>query len=164
MRETENSIAEHVVNSNNGTFMSDLKEAIKLVQEMEDDILGGAPSPEMPGEMGGPEMGAEPLEPSEPPISDTAIGADTEGETALGLLQQMKELLAQIAMAVVPPEEGAPGEEGMEGAPPIEGEGEMPPEPPTDEEIPSEETPEGSEEESKPEEEEEEFPNRRPSK
>jgi len=167
MRELENPVMERVVNSNNGKSMSDLnlKEAIKLVQEMEDDILGGAgASPEMPGDMGAPE--AEPIEPMEPPISDTAIGADTEGETALGLLGQMKELLQQIAMAVAPPEEGMPGEEGEmpPGAEGAEGMGDMPPEPPTDEEIPSEEAPEGHEEEDEKEPFEEAAPNRRPSK
>lgn len=169
MQEIENPIMERVVNSNNGKSMSDLnlKEAIKLVHEMEDDILGDAgASPEMPGDMGAPDV--EPLEPSEPPISDTAIGADTEGETALGLLTQMKELLTQIAMAVAPPEEGMPGEEGemppgAEGGEGAEGMTDMPPEPPTDEEIPSEESPEGGEEEEY-EEVEEATPNRRPSK
>ena len=170
MREIENPIIERVVTSNNGKSMSDLnlKEAIKLVQEMEDDILGAAgAAPEMPGDMGAPDMDAEPLEPSEPPISDTAIGADTEGDTALGLLTQMKELLTQIAMAVAPPEEGMPGEEGEmpPGAEGAEGMGDMPPEPPTDEEIPSEEATEGGEEkEEEFEEVEEATPNRRPSK
>jgi hypothetical protein len=173
VREIENPITERVVNSNNGENMNDLKEAIKLVQEMEDDILGGdGASPELPGDIGAP--GAEPLEPSEPPISDTAIGADTEGDSALGLLAQMKDLLTQIATAVAPPpEEGAPGEEGLEGGEPGAeggmpgGEGEMPPEPPTDEEIPSEEGPGGEEEGGggNPfKDEEEEHANRRPSK
>jgi len=165
MREIENPIMECVVNSNIGKSMSDLKlkEAIKLVQEMEDDILDGGASPEMPGDMGPSD--AEPLEPSEPPISDAAIGADTEGETALSLLTQMKELLTQIAMAVAPPEEGVPGEEG-EMPPGAEGMGDMPPEPMADEETPSEEFPEGDEEEEEDDKEpfEEAAPNRRPSK
>ena len=164
--ELENPVMERVVNANNGKNMSDLKQAIKLVQEMEDDILDrGAESPEAMGDMGdmsAPE--AEPLEPSEPPVSDAAIGADTEGDTALGLLQQMKELLTQIAMAVAPAE-GAEGEAGMEGEMPPGLEGAMPPEPPSDEEIPSEEAPEGHEEDEDDEfeEVEEGTPNRRPS-
>jgi len=161
----ENLIVERVVNSNNGKSMSDLnlKEAIKFVQEMEDDILdAGGASPEMPGMA----PDSEPLEPSEPPISDTAIGADTEGDTALGLLGQMKELLTQIAMAVAPPEEGMAGEEG-DMPPGAGGAGGMPPEPPSDEVIPSEDSLEGKEEEEEEEEKEpfeEAAPNRRPSK
>ena len=165
----QKSIMERVVSSNNGKTMSDLKAAIKLVQEREDDILGaegGAP-PEMPSSMG--DAGAELPEPSEPPVSDTAIGADTEGTTALSLLQQMTSLLQQIATAVVPPEEGMPGEEGEEGLGLEGGEGgdigdmgDMPPELPPDKEIPSEEAP--GEEEEEDEEFEEAAPNRRPSK
>lgn len=168
MREIENPVTERVVNSNNGKSMSDpnLKQAIKLVQEMEDDILGGdTAAPEMPGDMGAPE--AEPVEPMEPPISDTAIGADTEGDTALGLLTQMKELLTQIATAVAPSEGGLPGEEG-DMPPGAEGMGDMPPEPLEDEEFSSEESSEEGDADDDDEDEGESFekatPNRRPGK
>ena len=138
-----------VVTPNNGNIMSNLNEAIKLVHEMEDDLLNGGAA-DAAGT--GPETGAgafdmaEPLEPSEPPVSDMAIGADTEGDTALGLLRQMKDLLTQIVTVVAPPEEmggegeggegmGAEGVGGMGAEGPAGG---MPPEGFNDEEIPSE--------------------------
>ncbi len=141
-RSSENILVEHVVKSNIED-MNDLKQAIALVEEMEDELIdAGATAP------GAAEAPPDPsLEPSEPPISDTAIGADTEGDTALGLLQQMKDLLTRIADQVAPPEtegELPPGEEGAGDLA-----GDMPPLPP-DEEIPDEgELPpeEGAEEE-----------------
>lgn len=137
-------ILESVVKPN-GDTMSNINEAIKLVEEMEADELshlqaGGAPDMGV-GDMGGADIGGETLEPSEPPVSDTAIGADTEGDTALGLLRDMKTSLQQIAAAVAPVEELPP--DGMGGAPggapggaiPPGGEDEaipMPDEPPAD--------------------------------
>lgn len=139
-------ILESVVNANSDN-MSNIQEAVKLVREMiddEEDRLGsetGAPPVDLDGMgpidgggMGGEGMGGE-LEPSEPPISDTAIGADTEGVTALSLLKSIDTSLQQIAMAVAPPELGAE-EAGMqggpEGAPEGGGEIPMPDEPPAD--------------------------------
>ena len=171
-----NLLVERVVNPNAELFMTTLTEAKSLVEELEDDVLQdyGA-SPVGLEEPSGGGMGLEPIE---PPISDTAIGADTEADTALGLLRQMRDLLTQLVVAEVPAGEeelpgvgagAAPGEEG--------GEFEMPPEPPSDEETPTEEAGEmvepeeergerehaegGSEEEE--EKEREERPNRRPS-
>jgi hypothetical protein len=139
-QEIKKSVNESVVNSNNGINMSNLNEALKLVREMEDDLVSGAPTGlDMGAETGADQFGAEePLEPSEPPVSDSAIGADTEGETALGLLRQMTDLLQQITTAVAPPpEDGELGElEGEVDGAPVSGTvgSEMPPEPPSDEE------------------------------
>lgn len=142
--------------------MNTLLEAKKIVEEMEDEALradsagGPGAGPEMGdigGDMGGAEMGdmgggadVDMLPPGEPPISDTAIGADTEGDTALGLLTQMKDLLTVLVTAVAPESEVAP--EAEAGGPPgaiaggeAGGEfdmGDMPPEPPVDAEVPTE--------------------------
>jgi hypothetical protein len=111
-------ILESVVSAN-GKSMSNIKEAIKLVEELEaDEIQLGD---EMPAtDMGlGSDIGGETLEPSEPAVSDSAIGADTEGDTALSLLRSIKTSLEQIAAAVAPVDAlPAPGEagEGVEGA------------------------------------------------
>lgn len=129
-------ILESVVNAN-GDNMSNINEAIKLVEEMEVDELDHLGSEAPPADMGGPEFGGDTLEPSEPPMSDSAIGADTEGETALSLLRKMSISLEQIAAAVAPVEAppGAEGETGGMGGemPPEGGEGvPMPDEPPID--------------------------------
>lgn len=149
-------ILESVVNPN-GEIMSNIKDAIKLVEEMEADELSHLGSEAPPSDMGlGSDVGGDTLEPSEPPMSDSAIGADTEGESALSLLRSMKQSLEQIAAAVAPIEEMPPGAEGMEGGMggpggmPIEGEGEgapgeegmpMPDEPPADDELAAESGP-----------------------
>jgi len=116
--------------------MSTLNEAIKLVEEMETDELSHMDSGAPPTDMGvGSDIGGDTLEPSEPPMSDSAIGADTEGESALSLLRSMKNSLEQIAAAVAPVEEmppGAEGEMGMEGGGGGGGEIPMPDEPPVD--------------------------------
>lgn len=55
------------------------------------------------------------LPPSEPPMSDSAVGADSEGSLALGLLREIRDFLGQLSAALAPaPEEGAEGE-GAEG-------------------------------------------------
>src|SRR5574337_132680 len=155
-------ILESVVNPNSDN-MSNLLEAKKLVREMIDDeedrlSLGsetGAPPVDLEG---GAEpigdLGGDMLEPSEPPVSDSAIGADTEGVTALSLLQSIDQSLQQIAMAVAPPEMGPEagvegGAPGAPGAIPGEGEGEvpMPDEPPSDIEAAAEEGEEAGAEE-----------------
>lgn len=122
-------ILESVVNAN-GDNMSNIQEAIRLVEEMKVDELDHLGSEAPPADTGG-DLGGETLEPSEPPVSDSAVGADTEGETALSLLRSIKLSLEQIAAAVAPVEEMPP--EGEDGMPP-EGEGEipMPDEPPVD--------------------------------
>lgn len=136
-------ILESVVRPN-GEIMSNITEAIKLVEEMEADELDHIGSEAPPSDMGIEDIGGDTLEPSEPPVSDSAIGADTEGESALSLLRSMKNSLEQIAAAVAPVEEMPPGAEGADGmggmgGPPVpaegaEGEGElpMPDEPPAD--------------------------------
>jgi len=136
-------ILESVVKTN-GESMSNIKEAIKLVEEMEADEFSHLQSEAPPADMGlDSDIGGETLEPSEPPMSDSAIGADTEGESALSLLRSMKNSLEQIAAAVAPVEAmpGEGGPEGMEGGIPGEGGGggaggagdiPMPDEPPAD--------------------------------
>jgi hypothetical protein len=80
--------------------------------------MGGG---EMGGEMGGDPMGGD-LPPSEPPMSDSAAGADSEGSAALGLLREIRDFLGQLSSALVPQEE--PEAEAGGPAAPIEGEGE----------------------------------------
>lgn len=148
--QTENSVIE---------IMNDLIEAKKLIEELEQDALQ---APEAP--VGG-EFDSS-LEPSEPPVSDTAIGADTEGETALSLLRGIKTDLDRLADELAPLPE--PGDEAGEGAPEeIEGEGAGVP-PSADDIIPSpegegagEEGGEGGEGGAE-EEDDDEIPNRRP--
>lgn len=142
-----NLILESVVTTN-GESMNAINEALKLVEDMETDELNhagsGGPPPGMGGDMGGGgEIGGETLEPMEPPVSDSAIGADTEGDSALSLLRSMKMSLEQIAAAIAPPmEELPPGEEGAleggmggAGGPGGEGEIPMPDEPPVDADV-----------------------------
>lgn len=110
----KNFVMECVVTANGDSMSTNLKQAIELVEEMEADELASAPEPET-------------LEPSEPPVSDSAVGADTEGDTALSLLRQMRDFLAQLATALAPeetPEDVEAEEEEEEGLLPEEGEGE----------------------------------------
>jgi hypothetical protein len=71
--------------------------------------------------MGGEPMGGD-LPPSEPPVSDSAVGADSQGSAALGLLREIRDFLGQLASALVPQEE--PEAEAGGPAAPIGGEGE----------------------------------------
>lgn len=119
----------------NETSMSTLTEAIQLVKEMEDDELEARASAAEDDTLSDPDIGGSvedddfdlssppPTNPTEPPISDAAVGADTEGETALSLLRQMRDSLTQIVTAIAPASaEGV--EPGTEGELPGEGEGE----------------------------------------
>jgi hypothetical protein len=148
----KNFLLECVVNANGDSMSTTLNEAIKLVEEMEADELTASPAA-APLD--------EPMEPMEPPVSDSAVGADTEEDTALGLLRQMRDSLLQLATALAPeetPEEMA----GEEAAADAEGGGgfpsDMPAEPPSDDF--GGEAPASGEAED--EDEEEEAPNRRP--
>lgn len=82
--------------------------------------MGGEPMGDEMGAMGGP--GGGDLPPSEPPMSDSAAGADSEGSAALGLLREIAGFLGQLASALVPQED--PEAEAGGPAAPIEGEGE----------------------------------------
>jgi len=127
-----NLILESVVKTN-GESMSTINEAIKLVSEMEADELDHIDSGAPPTDMDvGSDIGGDTLQPSEPPVSDSAIGADTEGDSALSLLRSMKNALEQIAAAVAPIEELPPGAEAGEGAAGGAGAMPMPDEPPSD--------------------------------
>lgn len=112
-----------VVITNSGKAMSnELREALQLVEEIRDDISATQGPDEFEGGAGDDTIGnadmAPDLPPSEPPISDSALGADTEGDTALGLLTQMRDALQQLATALAPPpaDDMALGAEGAEGA------------------------------------------------
>lgn len=127
-----NLILDSVVNANGDTNMNPINEALKLVEEMEADEMQHLDSdPGADGLSLGGADGAAPGElpdPSEPPVSDSAIGADTEGDSALGLLRSMKTSLEQIAAAVAPVEELPPGgPAGAIGGPGDAGGGELPP-------------------------------------
>jgi hypothetical protein len=67
--------------------MTKLQEAIKIVEEVEQDELS-AP-------VGG-DVAVDVPPPSEPPVSDDAVGADTEGNIALQLLTDIKDLLSEL--------------------------------------------------------------------
>jgi hypothetical protein len=98
--------------------VDDLGAGGDLPPEGGEDIgaMGGEP---MGDELGGP--GGD-LPPSEPPMSDSAVGADSQGSAALGLLREIRDFLGQLASALVPMEE--PEAEAGGPAAPIEGEGE----------------------------------------
>lgn len=80
-------------------------DARKIILEMEDELANA--EPEMP-----PADGSS--MPVEPPISDNAIGASTEDNVALGLLREIRDLLAALVT----------DEEGDLEEPPLPGEGE----------------------------------------
>lgn len=124
--------------------MTALNEAYKLIQEVEDAEVE-SPS-EIAADMGGPEGAPDMPPPSEPPVSDDAVGADTEGNVVLQLLSDIKDLLAQLVGAEEAEIEG--GE-----MPPIPGEGE-------EEEVPVDAIPEAPEDEEEEDEEEEFLPGR----
>nr|WP_288916228.1 hypothetical protein [uncultured Pseudomonas sp.] len=132
-----------VVNPNGiKTNMNSLTEAQKIIREMEEEEIkfqdqegGGDVALEEPpmGGPGGPDAGGSEfggdagldmpgaegagldLPPSEPPMSDSAVGADTEGNVVLGLLGDIRNFLAQLASALVPEPETEEGAEGGEG-------------------------------------------------
>jgi hypothetical protein len=131
----------------NGKNMNALTEAQRIISELEQDELAslraagqedqGAPESLPPaGDMGGgdnfdaqgggdlppgDDMGAD-LPPSEPPVSDSAVGADSEGQVALQLLGEIRDFLGQLASALAPAPEPEEGEMGEGGAGPIGGE------------------------------------------
>ena len=140
-----------VVSATGTQFMSQLTEAVKLIEELEVEEKEFQESPDaaLLDQATGPEALDALPEPTEPPISDAAIGADTEGETALGLLRQSRDLLAQLVSAVAPEPEAAEagaedavaiGAEVTPGAPgDDDGASTLPAEPPSeDDEVPTE--------------------------
>jgi len=95
-----------------------VENARRLVVEMGDELGGLDDVGEMP-----PPSGAD--MPVEPPVSDSAVGASTQDNVALGLLREIRDLLADLAAAEAAeggeapelPEEGEelePGEGGEE--------------------------------------------------
>lgn len=131
-----------VVNPNGiKTNMNSLTEAQKIIREMEEEEIkfqdqegggdvalqeppaGGPEALDAGGDFGGDagldlpggEGAGLDLPPSEPPVSDSAVGADTEGNVVLGLLGDIRNFLAQLASALVPEPETEEGAEGAEG-------------------------------------------------
>jgi hypothetical protein len=107
--------------------MNALDESVKIIEnlqfrqrraisEMHDDEFDSAAPPESGAgdEPLDDDPNADALPPSEPPVSDTAVGADTEGQVVLGLLADIKDLLGQL-VAVQAPEEIEGDEAGEEG-------------------------------------------------
>ena len=95
-----------------------VKNAYKLVVEMGDELgdeLGGLDSAGDVGDMPSP-SGAD--MPMEPPVSDSAVGASTQDNVAVGLLREIRDLLADLVA-----DEAAEGGE----APEIPEEGELEP-------------------------------------
>ncbi len=89
-----------------------LEDARKLVVEMGDDLGGLGDVGEMP-----PPSGTD--MPLEPPMSDSAVGASTQDNVALGLLREIRDLLADLAASEaaeggeapeIPEDELEPGE------------------------------------------------------
>ena len=85
-----------------------VENARRLVIEMGDELGGLDDVGEMP-----PPSGAS--MPMEPPVSDSAVGASTEDNVALGLLREIRDLLADLAAHEAAEEGGEapelPGEE-----------------------------------------------------
>jgi len=96
--------------------------AIKLVEELEDEIERGE-SPvgvtDDAGEFPPPTGGDMPVE---PPVSDSALGASTEDNVALSLLREIRDLLAEISNE----EAGGPSEGEIPDLPPEGSEGGTP--------------------------------------
>jgi hypothetical protein len=110
---------------------------------------GAADVPPQGGGAGAGGMGGD-LPPSEPPVSDSAVGADSEGQVALALLREIADYLGQLASALAPapePEDAVAG--GGEGG------GEFGGEPEDGEEISVEDPSDEAESESEGEHEEE---------
>ncbi len=92
-----------------------LENARRLINELADDMEGG---PEAMGPEGMEDMPPPSGEdmPIEPPVSDSAVGASTEDNVALGLLREIRDLLADLAAENAAEEGEVPGlpEEGEE--------------------------------------------------
>lgn len=101
---------------------NNLSEALVLVEELEQDGLQ-SPDTMSGGDAmgGGDDMAADMPPPSEPPVSDEAVGADTQGDVAIQLLSDIRDLLGKLAGEDPTGAEGE-SELGGEGAP-LPGEG-----------------------------------------
>ena len=130
---------------------TELKEAIRLIEEIQADDV---PAPgEIAGDMADTGGAAPPpeLPPSEPPVDDAAVGADSEANLVIQLLADIRHFLGILAG-----EEDVEGEEGMEGPGGPGGEMPLPGEEGEEEGGPIDaipEAPEGEEEEEEDEEE-----------
>ncbi len=112
-------LGDSVIKSSNKDFMTKrirltesrgLVKSLALIEEMERDALDG------PEAAAASVMPPTEPPPGEPPVSDSAVGANTEGNMALQLLTDIKDLLTQLLSA----EEG---EEAGEGEPELPEEG-----------------------------------------
>jgi hypothetical protein len=101
-----------------------LAEALKIIEDIEDsfDEVEGPDEPMDMGDEMPPPSGAD--MPIEPPVSDSAVGASTGDNVALGLLGEIRDLLAKLAA-----NEGGEAETELE----------MPPEGETEQEMEKEE-------------------------
>lgn len=70
--------------------MNQLNEALKLVEEVEQQEI------ESPREIDQATAATDLPPPSEPPMDDAAVGADTEANVVLGLLADIRDLLTQL--------------------------------------------------------------------
>jgi len=103
-RRNESVVMVGLADMNTNIDLRDARAALKIVEQMEDDAKSEMmPPPDVPV----PEAG---LDPMEPPVSDSAVGADTEGATAIGLLSDISNSLQTLVTALAP-EESSEGEE-----------------------------------------------------
>jgi hypothetical protein len=75
--------------------MKNLTEALQIVEALPVDAVDVPP-------------------PSEPPMDDTAVGADTQGNVVVGLLSDIKDLLSQLVDVDLGEEEPLPDENAEE--------------------------------------------------
>jgi hypothetical protein len=80
-------------------------EAQKTIVEMEREASLPAP-PTAPAAPAGPPAPAMPTSPESTPVSDTAVGAGTEGQAALDLLGEIRDLVSQMVNGGEPEAEG----------------------------------------------------------
>jgi hypothetical protein len=97
------------------------KDALRLLEELGDEYED-SPLSDRGGEDGFPPAEGSEM-PMEPPVSDSAIGASTEDNVALGLLREIRDLLATL-VGEEGGEEGEPPELPEEGEEVEPGEGE----------------------------------------
>jgi hypothetical protein len=85
--------------------MKNLTEALQIIEALPVDAVDAPPPSELP---------PSELPPSEPPMDDTAVGADTQGNVVVGLLSDIKDLLAQLVDVDLGEEEPLPDENADE--------------------------------------------------
>lgn len=109
----EESVVRTTFAMNTAIDTTDAKAALKIVEDMMDDAKAEA----LPAGSDDAPPPAPDMDSMEPPVSDSAVGADTEGATALGLLGDIAGSLQTLVTALAPEEEEAPPGEEDEGEP-----------------------------------------------